>query len=71
LQTGIADWKKAVQSKTPDVAPVAAYNLSVAFGSLGYDSTAVFYATLSKKMGYKVDSAYLCKLVAKKLKGNK
>lgn len=71
ISRAIADWNRAVGFKARDASPAAAYNLSVAYDSLGDVLKAVFYANLSKKMGYKVDSAYFNKLESKERKNKK
>ncbi len=70
LPEAVSDWTIAVNFKAADASPAAAYNLSVAYDSLGNEPKALFYANLSNEMGYKVDSAYLAKLKSKLVKQN-
>jgi len=63
----ISDWLSALKFKSQDLQPSAAYNLGVAYESLGNYSNALAYVNISKGMGYKVDTGYLNKL--KKLAG--
>ncbi len=65
LQPAIGDWLAAVKFKARDASPAAAYNLAVAYDSIGDGQNAVFYANLSKEMGYSTDLAYINRLKLK------
>jgi len=64
------NWRSSLKFSKTSAAPfpASAYNLSVVCDSLGNDSEAVYYATLARKSGYKVDTAYLNHLVRKELR---
>ena len=63
----VDDWQLAlkVNSKEVQVQQSAAYNLSVAYDTLGKDSLAYYYVAMAKNKGYKVNDDFFAKLKKK------
>lgn len=68
-QSAVADWEHALQMNSRDVQQSAAYNLSVAYDSLGNSAKAYYYITKSQALGYAPSPDYVEKL--KKKSGGK
>jgi tetratricopeptide (TPR) repeat protein len=62
VKPAIADWETAVRMNSKDVQQSAAYNLSVAYDTLGNDSIAIYYLNKAKNLGYKINDEYAAKL---------
>ncbi len=62
---GIEDWLIAVKMKSKDVQQSASNNLSVALEAKGNYKDALYYAEMSKSLGYNVDPAFIAKLKEK------
>jgi protein O-mannosyl-transferase len=67
MPQAISNWLTVIRLNSKDVTVNAAYNLSVAYDSVGDDKQAVHYAEMAQHMGYKVNPDYLAKLKEKQL----
>jgi Flp pilus assembly protein TadD len=61
-----ADWLVAVKMNSNEVKQSASNNLAVIYEGEGDYNQALYYAELSKSLGYNVDPAYIAKLRQKK-----
>ena len=68
MKGAINDWMIAVKMNNKDIQQSAAYNLSVAYDSVGNDSLAVYYVMQAKNAGYKVNDDFVATLQKKRAK---
>jgi len=66
MNVAVNDWEVAVGMHSKDVQQSAAYNLSVAYDSLGNSSKAYYYVQRAQELGYKPAPEYVQKLKNKK-----
>ena len=62
VKPAVQDWEIAVKMNSKDVQQSAAYNLSVAYDTLGNDSIAIYYLNKAQTLGYQPNSDYVAKL---------
>ena len=67
MSKAITDWTMVMKLPANDVQKSVAYNLSVAYDSLGKDSLAVYYVDMAQKMGYNTAPDFIAKLKQKKI----
>ena len=65
MKTAIDDWQSALKMNNKDMEQSAAYNLSVAYDSVGNDSLAVYYVLMAKNSSYNVNEDFVEKLKKK------
>ncbi len=66
MPKAIEDWSKVVALDPKEIKMSAAYNLSVAYDSIGKDSMAVYCMDLAQSLGYKPAPDFVAKLKRKK-----
>ena len=66
MPKAIDDWSKVLTLNAKDIQMSAAYNLSVAYDSVGKDSMAVYCMDLAQRLGYKAAPDFVAKLKRKK-----
>jgi protein O-mannosyl-transferase len=71
MKLAISDWETAVNMKSKEIQQSAAYNLSVAYDSVGNPDKAWFYLTKSEELGHKSAPEYMEKLRRKKDAGKR
>lgn len=62
IKTAISDWEMALKMNSKDVQQSAAYNLSVAYDTLGNDSMAIYYLSRAQGLGYAPTPEYVSKI---------
>ncbi len=65
MNAAIGDWETAVKMNSKDVQQSAAYNLSVAYDSVGNPGKAYYYLSRSLALGYKASPEYIEKIKRK------
>ncbi len=66
MPKAITDWSKVLTLNSKEIQMSAAYNLSVAYDSVGKDSMAVYCMDLALNLGYKATPDFVAKLKRKK-----